>query len=319
MLMTMTKQFAKDVDHGLSKENKTLSSKYFYNKKGDELFIKIMNMPEYYLTRSEMEIFTQQTSNLINAFDITPSTHFELIELGAGDGTKTKKLLEGLLKKGYQFDYLPIDISKNALDDLDTLLKKDLPELTVKQQHGDYFTMLESLKENQHPKVLLFLGSNIGNMSDNIATDFLYKLGRNLNTGDKLLIGADLIKEASIVGPAYNDAQGITKAFNINLLHRMNYELDATFDVDYFEHTPEYNEQEGIARSFLTSTRDQNVSIHSIGKSYRFLKGERIHTETSRKYNDAIVNQRLTPSDFSITQKFTDNKGYFADYLLTRR
>lgn len=314
----IVEEFAKDVDEGLSQSEKELSSKYFYNKKGDDLFIKIMEMPEYYLTRSEMEILSKQTDSIIDSLQLDKSTYFELIELGAGDGTKTQKILEALSKQGYQYDYMPVDISKNALDILQQSLNHRLPQVSVKQKHGDYFKILASLKDSQHPKVVLFLGSNIGNMPDDIASTFLYQLGANLKPNDKLLLGADLIKSADVVMPAYDDQQGITRDFNFNILHRMNTELDATFDIDNFEHAPEYNEQEGIAKSFLKSKQDQHVAIHAIGKVYQFSAGEKIHTETSRKYNDDILTSILKETDFKISAKFTDTKKYFADYVLTR-
>lgn len=314
----MIKQFAKDVDQGLSAPKKKLPSKYFYDKKGDELFVKIMALPEYYVTRAEMEIFSEQKHEIIKTFDLQPSQYFELIELGAGDGSKTRKLLQALIQDDYQFDYMPIDISKNALNQLEQSLNKDLPQLSIQQQHGDYFSILESLKNSHHPKVLLFLGSNIGNMTDDAASDFIYHLGESLNAGDKMLIGTDLIKAKDVVLPAYNDAKGITKNFNLNLLHRMNHELDADFDVEAFEHAPEYNEQEGIAKSYLKSVRNQVVTIPATGKSYQFEADEKIHTEISRKYNDEIMAKILRKTDFEIIAKFTDSQTHFADYILNR-
>ena len=194
----MIKQFAKDVDDGLSLPQKKLSSKYFYDEKGDALFVEIMGLPEYYLTRAEMEIFSQQTHKIIENFQLDKSEYFELIELGAGDGTKTKHLLQALSDEGYQFDYMPVDISQNALDLLEQSFAELLPQISVKTKQGDYFNILESLKDSHHPKVVLFLGSNIGNMYDDPVANFIYHLGENLNTGDKLLIGADLIKSADI-------------------------------------------------------------------------------------------------------------------------
>jgi len=314
----MIEQFAKDVDHGLSQTQKKLPSKYFYDKKGDELFVKIMQLPEYYVTRAEMEIFSNQTHKIIQAFQLEQTEYFELIELGAGDGSKTKKLLQALSEEGYQYDYMPIDISKNALDQLEKDLNKALPQVSIKQKHGDYFKILESLKHSHHPKVLLFLGSNIGNMADEDASKFIYHLGENLNAGDKMLIGTDLIKPKAVVLPAYNDKNGITRNFNLNLLHRMNQELDADFNVDAFEHAPEYNEQEGIAKSYLKSLRDQVVTIPATGKSYQFEEDEKIHTEISRKYSDEIMAKILAATDFEIVAKLTDSQEHFADYILNR-
>lgn len=310
--------FKKEIKQGLESNPKILPSKYFYNKKGDALFVEIMNLPEYYLTRSELDIFQNKTQELITALQLNVNTHFELIELGAGDGLKTKKLLSTLNKQNYKFDYLPIDISINALN----LLKKDLletlPDVSVKTQQGDYFEILASLKQSNKPKVILFLGSNIGNMNDEKAEQFIYNLGVNLKPGDKLLLGVDLIKSKDIVLPAYNDEKGITAQFNLNLLERINQELDGDFNLNKFKHQPEYNEAQGIAKSFIVSTAKQTVNIKAIGASYNFEAGEKIHTEISRKYNDALIKNIISNTDFTLDTKILDSKRYFADYILTR-
>ncbi|MFD1552999.1 L-histidine N(alpha)-methyltransferase [Putridiphycobacter roseus] len=310
--------FKKEVQQGLEANPKTLPSKYFYDKKGDALFVEIMNMAEYYLTRSELDIFKNKTEELIQALDLNKGSYFELIELGAGDGTKTKELLKKLVHENYNFDYFPIDISANALALLEQDLKTEIADLSVKTQQGDYFEVLDTLKANKNPKIILFLGSNIGNLTDELATKFIYKLGTNLNPGDKLLLGVDLIKAKEIVGPAYNDSKGITAAFNINLLERINKQLEANFNLNQFEHQPEYNEDEGIAKSFITSTTKQTVEIKAIGKSFQFKAGEKIHTEISRKYNDKLIQKIIADTDFSLARKIMDSKAYFADYILNR-
>jgi L-histidine N-alpha-methyltransferase len=315
----MIEQFAKYVDEGLSHSKKTLSSKYFYNTQGDELFFKIMGMPEYYLTRAEMEIFTLQSNNIIYCLELLPSTYFELNELGAGDGTKIRELLAALNDRGFQYDYIPIDISKNLLDKLAQDINVHLPKTSVKPKHGDYFNNVHSLKDNDHPKVVLFLGSNIGNMPDENAKKFLQQLSDNVNGGDKLLLGVELIKPASFILPAYNDDKGITRAFNINLLERINNELDGTFDLDKFEHTPEYDKKDGIAKSYLESKCNQEVEIKAIGKVYQFDEGEKIHTGISRKYNGDILHDIILDTSLRIDEKFTDNQEYFADIVLTKR
>ncbi len=314
----MNKQFAIDVDEGLSQLNKTLPSKYFYDQKGDELFMQIMALPEYYLTRAEHEIFTEQTQALIDALGVHPDQYFELIELGAGDGSKTKHLLKALLDQGYQFDYLPIDISGHVLELLASNLLAELPTLSLKAQQGDYFEILRNLKQSRVPKVMLFLGSNIGNMTDAEAADFIYDLGGNLAAGDKMLLGADLIKSADIVLPAYDDAQGVTKAFNMNLLHRMNNELGADFAIEQFDHVAEYTEAEGIAKSFIVSQLAQQVHIAAVNKTYHFAAGEKIHVEVSRKYSQQVLESILETTDFTISCLLTDSKGYFADFVLHR-
>jgi L-histidine N-alpha-methyltransferase len=312
-------QLKKEVDEGLSNVEKSLPSKYFYDKTGDALFIKIMHLPEYYVTRSEHEIFKTQSETIIEALQLKPDTYFDLIELGAGDGLKTKELLRELDRGNYRLDYMPIDISQNALDNLEVDLNNELPRLSINKKQGDYFEVLESLKENQHPKVILFLGSNIGNMPDEIATDFISKLSDNLQKGDKLFLGVDLIKPSSIVLPAYSDNQGITADFNLNLLDRINRELEANFDLEFFEHQPEYKESEGIAKSYLVSTKAQQVYIAQLNKTFIFNEGEKILMEISRKYNDTILNSILSKTDFIIKDKITDSKGYFANYILERK
>ncbi len=314
----MNEQFQIDVEAGLSNTPKTLPSKYFYNEEGDALFVKIMHSPEYYLTRAELEIFQTQNQQIIDSFDMDKDSYFELIELGAGDGLKTKELLKKLDSENYNFSYLPIDISQNALKQLEACLKDELPNVSVQPKQGEYFKILASLKENSHPKVVLFLGSNIGNLSDDMASKFIYQLGGNLKTHDKLMLGVDLIKPSSIVLPAYNDQQGYTRDFNLNLLRRINNELDANFDITCFAHRPEYDEEEGITKSFLVSTKNQTVRINAINKSFDFAEDEKIQTEMSRKYNDDIVHKLIEKTDFTIVAKFTDSKNYFADYILDR-
>ncbi len=315
----MLEQFKADVDEGLSSQPKFLSSKYFYDKLGDDLFVQIMNLPEYYLTRAEMDIFQNQTDALIEAIHVKTDTNFELIELGAGDGTKTKKLLSRLLEKGYAFEYFPIDISQNALNQLEDSLKREMPQLNVNPQQGDYFNVLSSLKPNQKPKVILFLGSNIGNMIDERASAFIYQLGENVHTGDKLVLGVDLIKSEEIVLPAYNDASGVTRAFNLNILKRINDQLGANFILEQFDHAPEYSEETGIAKSYIMSLADQVVHIESLDTSYDFKAGEKIQTEISRKYNDDILANILKLTDFKIIEKLSDRNGYFADYIIEKQ
>lgn len=315
----MNEQFLIDVDKGLSAEPKTLPSKYFYDKRGDALFVEIMNMPEYYLSRAEHEIFAEKTEEIIKAFDVNKNTYFELIELGSGDGTKTKELLESLVNGNYNFEYIPIDISKNSLITLKEKLNKELPKLKVNVQQGDYFKVLEDFKDIPHKKIVLFLGSNIGNMKDDVAANFIYQLGSNLHSKDRLLLGVDLIKPEDIVLPAYNDANNITKAFNMNLLQRINQELGANFELSAFDHQPEYTEEEGIAKSFLVSLENQVVCINSNGKRYNFKAGEKIHTEISRKYNDKILHKIIANTDFILEEKITDSNNLFADYILQRK
>lgn len=277
-----------------------------------------MNLPEYYLTRCELDIFQNKTQEIIEALGVRLDSYFELIELGAGDGTKTKELLRSLAAQNYSFNYFPIDISSNALNLLEKDLSKEIPNVSVQTKQGDYFEVLASLKKSKKPKIILFLGSNIGNMTDDLAAKFIYKLGANLQAGDKLLLGVDLIKSNEIVLPAYNDSKGITANFNLNLLDRINNELGGNFNLNQFKHQPEYDEKEGVAKSFIVSATNQTVEIKALGKTYLFTKGEKIHTEISRKYNDELIEKIISNTDFNLENKILDSKAYFADYILTR-
>jgi L-histidine N-alpha-methyltransferase len=313
----MNHQFLKDVIEGLSKApQKTLPSKYFYDATGDAIFVKIMAMPEYYLTNAEMDIFKNKTNELIEALAISKGQYYELIEFGPGDGTKSIHLLSALTEQGYDFEYLPVDISANALQGLEKMLHSKLPALKINAKQGDYFVALEQLRHNTRPKVVMVLGSNIGNLSDNKAARFIYQLGANLVKDDKIILGVDLIKAKEIVLPAYSDEQGITAAFNLNLLDRINKELDGNFDRNQFEHFADYDEGEGIAKSFLRSKVKHEINVAN--HRFSFEKGETIQTEISRKYNDQIIKNILSETDITCEHKIMDSKGFFADYILMK-
>jgi dimethylhistidine N-methyltransferase len=310
-------QFKIDTQQGLTSTPKFLFSKYFYDEIGDKLFVDIMNMPEYYLTRSEMEIFKDKTTELINSFDLN-NEPFELIELGAGDGTKTIHLLRELLEKSFDFQYIPIDISQNSLDKLSDYLKIELEELSFFPLNGMYFQVLEKLRDVKKRKIILFLGSNLGNLLDEQASDFLSKLSASMNPNDVLVLGLDLIKSKEIVLPAYNDKSGITEAFNLNVLSRINKEFKANFILDKFRHAPEYNEETGVATSYIESLDAQDVLIEDWNQTIHFEKGEKIHTEISRKYNISILEKLISKTDLKLTHLIMDEKGYFADFILKK-
>jgi len=314
----MIEQFRQDVNAGLSAESKSLPSQYFYDATGDELFQKIMSMPEYYVTRAEDDIFKNKTRQLIDALNLSKDTFFEVVELGAGDGEKSKKLLKKLMDEEYDFVYHPVDISENILYHLESTLKEEIPDLVTHPKQSLYFDALASLKESPHKKVVLFLGSNIGNLDDKMAADFLYQMGANFRHDDILVLGVDLKKSRDIVLPAYNDENGITARFNLNLLERINRELGGDFVLDNFDHCPEYHEDEGIAFSYLVSLTEQNVYIESLNKRFKFAEGEKIHTEISRKYDDKTLNKIIAHTDFIIDGKITDSNNYFADFILKR-
>ena len=311
----MIETFKRDVDEGLSKKSKTLPSKYFYDKRGDELFVEIMNMPEYYLTNCEFEILSEQSSTIIEAFGFDDEP-FELIELGAGDGTKTIELLKRLNHK--YVTYKPVDISLNAIEKLEKRLVHELPSLNVDGKQGMYFKVLSELSSDK-PKVILFLGSNIGNLIDDQAKSFMQQLSDVMNPGDKILVGFDLKKDASIVLPAYNDPHGFTRDFNLNLLQRINRELGGNFKIDQFGHAPGYDESSGLAYSYIESLTDQNVYIDSLDKTFHFNAGEKIHTEISRKYDEQTIQEIIEGTDLSIHARFSDSQQYFSDIIFKKQ
>lgn len=308
-----TSDFYQDVISGLSRHPKKLSSKYFYDKKGDELFQEIMDLDEYYLTRAEFEIFSLQADTILSHFS-PDGAPFNLIEFGAGDGLKTKLLLHYFTQKGANFQYLPIDISQNALDGLKESLKEEIPKLNIDTLQGDYFEVLDQLShQTDQRNILLFLGSNIGNFNRKEAERFLTHVHQDLHQGDLLMIGVDLKKEPSKILSAYADQKGVTAEFNLNLLDRINSELDADFDKTLFEHYAYYDPITGECKSSLISTTDQTVSIHN--HDFFFEKWEPIHTEISKKYSVKELEYLGKSCGFDIVENLFDQEAQFTDSI----
>ena len=311
----MTQDFAADVREGLLSMPKKLPSKYFYDQNGDKLFQAIMGLEEYYLTRSEFEILRDQKEAIVSYF-LGNTREFDLIELGAGDGTKTKILLTHLEEIKANFKYVPVDISPNVLDILEKDLSLKLPSLKVMPYQGDYFDALSHLQEvDQVKKVVLFLGSNIGNFPNGTASAFLKNVSANLVPGDMLFIGFDLMKDPNIILSAYNDSEGVTRDFNLNLLQRINDELGGNFDLSKFKHFPTYDPINGETKSHLISKVTQEVYIEAIGESFTFDAWEAVHTEVSQKYSLKDIHRFAKESGFRVAQNFTDSKGYYVDSL----
>ena len=309
--------FAKDILEGLSSNPKKLSSKYFYNETGDKLFQDIMQMPEYYLTDCEFEIFEAYKSDILDLID---QDYFELVELGAGDGFKTKVLLRHFLEKGTNFKYRPIDISSNALLLLENDLRSNIPELSVEGLPGDYFKVLEKLShQKQIRKVILFLGANIGNLTKPEAQSFLNKISSHLSPDDFLLIGFDLKKDPQIILDAYNDLAGITASFNLNLLSRINDDLDANFDVAAFKHWETYNPVSGSTISYIVSKKKQTVRINALQQDFHFDAWEAMEVELSQKYSIGEVEKMAEATGFKVAKHFFDSKNYFLDTLWVRQ
>ncbi len=303
--------FYQDILAGLTTYPKKLQSKYFYDAAGDKLFQEIMKAPEYYLTNCELEIFSEQTAALAQLLTDRFSS-FDLIELGAGDATKSVFLLQHLLEAKVDFTYLPIDISSNVIEQLEQNLPAKLPGLQMKGLNGDYFDMLkEAYQLSARPKVVLFMGSNIGNMPVKEAQDFCIRLRRELSADDLVIIGFDLKKNPKKILAAYNDSEGITKNFNLNLLKRINRELEADFNLDQFDHYPTYNPETGTCKSYLISLAKQTVQLGT--QSISFGENEYIDMEVSQKYNLQETDNMAMQSGFKPVQHFFDGKKWFVD------
>lgn len=309
--------FEEDVYKGLTSAPKYLLSKYIYDQKGDKLFQQIMAMPEYYLTRCELEILENHTQLIAERFNAPGG--FDLIELGAGDGRKTKVLLEYLTKRQFDFNYLPIDISHHVLEELEKNLKMEIPGITVRPQQGTYFDALERLSGlSSRKKVLLVLGSNIGNLLHENAISFLKNI-RNLMTGDDLLfIGFDQKKDPQTILKAYNDPAGITEAFNKNLLIRINAEMGGDFEPENFLHWETYDPETGTAKSFLVSKVPQRVHISALNLHVDLEAWESIHTEISQKYDLVTIQWLAQEAGLEITDSFTDKSNFYKNFIFRK-
>ena len=308
----VNEQFLFDVNKGLEAQPKKLSSKYFYDDVGSKLFESIMSMPEYYLTGCEYEIMSTQAERIATSFG--ELKELQVIELGAGNGLKAIPLLKGFQKVGLEIEYCPIDVSSQALNNLEKRLLQEMPQLSYQLVQGDYFTKLENLV-GEKPTLLLYLGSNIGNYNFESAQTLTSRFGSFLKLDDFLLIGFDLQKEPNKIAAAYDDPAGITAQFNLNLLTRMNRELGANFLLDQFGFYSHYNPKNGEVNSFLVSLRDQSVNVNANGETYHFERNELIHTEIARKYDLDEIENLSKSSVFHLQSNFLDCKHYFVDSL----
>ncbi len=311
-----TNPFAEDVDDGLSSSFKNLPSKYFYDDEGSRLFQKIMALPEYYLTNCEFDILKNQSESIYKALKF--NTHFNVVELGAGDGSKTIELLKALTQAKADFTFVPVDISSEAISILDKKVKDVLPTVDIKSKVGDYFEVLEEIRTDKSPSLVLFLGSNIGNYAYAEAIELLKLIQEELRANDKLLIGFDLKKNPNIIALAYNDTSGITKAFNINLLTRINRELGGNFNLNKFDFYSHYSPESGAIKSYLVSLTKQDVHIKELNKTYHFKKNELIYTELSKKYSFTEIEEIATKTGFACSKHFMDSKNFFSDSLLCK-
>ena len=306
-------QFALDILIGLSMSPKSLCSKYLYDETGDSLFQQIMELPEYYLTWCELEIFQKHKDRIA---DLIGDGDINLVELGAGDGKKTEILLDHFFKKGLRFEYIPIDISETAVHGLICKLHHYSKKLQIKGLVAEYFDGLKWLSSMNHKRnVVLFLGSNIGNFSQSEARTFLHSLWNALNHGDYLVIGFDLKKDIELLTKAYNDSQGVTAQFNLNLLQRINGELGGNFDLDRFQYYSSYNVFAGAIESYLVSSQRQTVYIQTLNQFFSFDVWEPLHTEYSHKYLVPDTVLLAEETGFEVVDQLFDSRQYFVDSI----
>lgn len=310
--------FENEVKKGLSQYPKSLSSRFFYDKTGDAIFQEIMAMPEYYLTACEHEIISENKKTLAELFR-NKKKGMDLIELGPGDGKKTKILLRYMSERNFNFTYRPVDISENALKLLTRDLSTELPGLQVDPENGEYFEVLKELKQfDKRKKVIMVLGSNIGNLEHPTAVRFLTKLRNAMAEEDLLFMGFDQKKNPGTILEAYNDKSGITERFNKNILVRINKEMNADFDPEDFLHWESYNPETGTAKSFLVAKKPLTVTIKKLDLTVNFDQWESIHTEISQKYDSRSIQWLAQESGLVILQYFKDKKNYYKNYVFKK-
>lgn len=307
---TPQQSFADDVRHGLRATRKQLQPWYFYDALGSALFGAICELPEYYVTRAELEILSHRGADIARALG-APA---RLIELGSGSCRKTALLLEPLLQHNPQLTFVPVDIDPSALRSCARSLQTRFPALRIEAVCGDYRDASRLISRGGRSAVL-FLGSSIGNLDLQSAAAMLGDIRGMLAEGDAFLLGADLRKPKDILEPAYDDALGVTAAFNKNLLARINRELGGTFDLSKFAHRAFFNESESRIEMHLVSTEKQSVRIGSLDITVCFEKGESIHTENSYKYGESDLRRLAAAGGFQVEQMWTDSRRWFADVL----
>ncbi|MDQ6824419.1 MAG: L-histidine N(alpha)-methyltransferase [Candidatus Eremiobacteraeota bacterium] len=304
--------FADDVRAGLSARPKTLPAKYFYDDLGSLLFEAITLLPEYYLTRAETGIFRAHSQAII---DLVQPARF--VELGSGSALKTRILLDAALKRQAGLHYAAIDISKSALESAARALEAEYPALTVQSYPFDYKDGLRQISRTGGGRTLaLFLGSNIGNFEPPEAERLMQQIRAVLHPGDGLLLGTDLKKDPSTLEAAYADSLGVTAAFNLNVLARINRELGGTFDVRAFRHKAFYDAAAGRVEMHLVSQQQQRCAVESINLDVTFAQGETIHTESSYKFDANDIARIAAASNFALEKTWTDGRGWFACSLL---
>jgi dimethylhistidine N-methyltransferase len=307
-------EIADDVERGLTATRKSLPPRLFYDARGSALFEEITRLPEYYLTRTERAIFEQYADEMVAA----AGEGLSIVELGAGTAEKTQILLRAALKQQLSLTYFPVDVSKAALEIAEDRLAISLPHLRVEPIVADYTGGLATLAKIHGRKLVLNIGSSIGNFDPHDAAAILRRIANNLSAGDTLLLGTDLVKRTGLLHAAYNDSAGVTAAFNLNLLERINRELGANFDVRRFRHEAVWNPAANRIEMYLISLVKQRVHIRALDLIVDFRESERIHTENSYKFTEATVRRLLQDAGFELQQSWCDHGRLFAVHLARR-
>ncbi len=330
---TLLDAIAEAVSAGLTGPVKTLPAWLFYDEIGSQLFERITLLPEYYVTRTERAILAQEADHIVTAALLADqeatcksdhkagpggrTSKLRLIELGAGTATKTGILLAAAVRRQGSTDYLPIDVSASALDEACASIADSLPQVTVHPLIGNYVTDVLRIPPHAGPTLALYIGSSIGNFAPAEAVAILQNLRAQLRPGDTLLLGTDLVKDKAVLESAYCDAEGVTEAFNLNMLQRLNRELNANFDLSLFHHAAYFNQAESRIEMHLRSVLRQTVHLAALNLRVSFAAGETIHTENSYKFTDDTIRSLLQQGGFELTQTWTDARHYFAVTLAT--
>ncbi|MDQ3947615.1 MAG: L-histidine N(alpha)-methyltransferase [Thermoproteota archaeon] len=314
---TEFEEFANDVARCLSSKNKYISPKYLYDKVGSQLFEQICLQPEYYLTRTEASLLNKHAPFISKL----AGSNIKIIELGSGSSSKTAILLSYLSSQKKRIYYFPIDISSSILIESKRKLKSQFPNASIIGIRSDYETGIDRAaaecmaignnKNIPYTKLVLFLGSSIGNFELIEAQSLLRSVREKLHTNDFLLIGFDLQKDKSVLNAAYNDKAAMTAKFNLNLLARINRELGGNFELGKFNHCAFYSHERHRIEMHLVSKTDQQLYIGALGKTFAIRKGESIHTENSYKYSLSQIAALAEDCGFTVEKNFTDEKRWF--------
>lgn len=300
-----------DVINGLIQEPKTLPARYFYDDRGSELFEQICQLPEYYLTRTETQILEEFASDIAYL-----TGDCELVELGSGSSTKTRLLLDAYQAQATPLHYVPIDVSAGMLEKSARQLRREYTSIQVHGIAATYNMGLANLQPAHLPaRLLMFIGSSLGNLNPKECDRFLTQIANALNPGDYFLLGLDLQKPKSTLEAAYNDAQGVTAEFNLNMLRHLNQRFDGNFDLSQFKHQAVYNDVDHQIEMYLHSLADQTVKLDKLDFQVKLAQGEVIRTEISRKFDPTAVRTLLDQHHLPMQKLFTDANNWFGLFL----